>query len=1020
MCAQPSTSSPSRPKCRVQKALKDVFGFNSFRSDLQENATRAVVKGDRDVFVCMPTGAGKSLCYQLPAVLAVGITVVISPLIALIQDQVDHLLALKIKACSLNSKLPTQERVKIQQDLENEQPQTKLLYITPEMASSASFQPTLTSLLSRGLLSYLIIDEAHCVSDWGHDFRPDYMRLGSLRARIPQTPCVALTATATKQVQDDIMASLKLRQPVAAFKTPCFRFNLFYDVQIKELLPDPYVNLKDFCLKALGDKTPQGGFSGCGIVYCRTRDACEEVAIQLSKRGVKSKAYHAGLKPGDRVSVQNEWMEEAVPVIVATISFGMGVDKANVRFVAHWNIAKSMAGYYQESGRAGRDGQQAYCRLYYSRTDRDQISFLIRKEIAKAQAKRGDTKASDKAAMAGFETIVNFCESLGCRHAAIAAFFGDKKPQCNKACDCCKNPQAAKRQLEHLEGLIQGGRSRTCIQQPAGPSGLFSYNPELYEGGKKSYGFASCDDGQEEGGHEENSEDRKREWNSFYRKQMKLRKVRDDDCRLKEADSDKIPKLTVKVSFSINGFDVVSFAVDLEYEVFRISKMSNLYKAAVLKKVGEINKASKEGELHAAFGSNGSDQQTEEKEDLSDCGFVSALQMHGVKRKRVGLPSSFHAASDVLGSAKEEDVPLLSCPGSSHAPTPNTAEDTSDSTGCATLDSPIKKEESGSKKVKMSKKKKELVMAAKKESQNISKFFSSPTKTKNVHDKTTTTTTTGGTDRPSSSETLETQEQQTAGSNVLNGLQAESRGSSGRSSDPQAPRNTKHPRSSPETQPGEANSLSRDSMCVESAEPRDTSNIKDVPLQHQELPDYPLPLQALHGTETFSSNVQEHRNTSSSLESENSRSVRNPGEPALKKARRDEKASSILSHPEKGVSGQGKKKVTFDPSLNKEDKEGTAKILQPPPGNKVVSLKETADIVVKYLTPFFRDGKFASKDLFKGFARQLSHFLAGENKTPMRKEVKEEAQRLIKKFFKNRKSCQSEQDWEELLRNTST
>uniref|UniRef100_A0A8C5WKX8 ATP-dependent DNA helicase n=1 Tax=Leptobrachium leishanense TaxID=445787 RepID=A0A8C5WKX8_9ANUR len=906
MCAQPSTSSPSRPKCRVQKALKDVFGFNSFRSDLQENATRAVVKGDRDVFVCMPTGAGKSLCYQLPAVLAVGITVVISPLIALIQDQVDHLLALKIKACSLNSKLPTQERVKIQQDLENEQPQTKLLYITPEMASSASFQPTLTSLLSRGLLSYLIIDEAHCVSDWGHDFRPDYMRLGSLRARIPQTPCVALTATATKQVQDDIMASLKLRQPVAAFKTPCFRFNLFYDVQIKELLPDPYVNLKDFCLKALGDKTPQGGFSGCGIVYCRTRDACEEVAIQLSKRGVKSKAYHAGLKPGDRVSVQNEWMEEAVPVIVATISFGMGVDKANVRFVAHWNIAKSMAGYYQESGRAGRDGQQAYCRLYYSRTDRDQISFLIRKEIAKAQAKRGDTKASDKAAMAGFETIVNFCESLGCRHAAIAAFFGDKKPQCNKACDCCKNPQAAKRQLEHLEGLIQGGRSRTCIQQPAGPSGLFSYNPELYEGGKKSYGFASCDDGQEEGGHEENSEDRKREWNSFYRKQMKLRKTLElpvsiylvytlflyNCIRCKNMNS-----LFIRFMSPPGSFDVVSFAVDLEYEVFRISKMSNLYKAAVLKKVRRME----DGLLCAT-------------DKLSYLSFsLTHLFSIQVKRKRVGLPSSFHAASDVLGSAKEEDVPLLSCPGSSHAPTPNTAEDTSDSTGCATLDSPIKKEESGSKKVKMSKKKKELVMAAKKESQNISKFFSSPTKTKNVHDKTTTTTTTGGTDRPSSSETLETQEQQTAGSNVLNGLQAESRGSSGRSSDPQAPRNTKHPRSSPETQPGEANSLSRDSMCVESAEPRDTSNIKDVPLQHQELPDYPLPLQALHGTETFSSN-----------------------------------------------------------------------------------------------------------DLFKGFARQLSHFLAGENKTPMRKEVKEEAQRLIKKFFKNRKSCQSEQDWEELLRNTST
>ncbi|CAJ0955657.1 unnamed protein product [Ranitomeya imitator] len=407
-----ASSSSTSSKCRILSTLKKVFEFNTFRSDLQENATRTVVKGDKDVFVCMPTGAGKSLCYQLPAVLAAGITIVISPLIALIQDQVDHLISLKIKACSLNSKLPVADRRKILQDLESESPKIKLLYITPEMAAASSFQPTLNMLLSRGLLSYLIIDEAHCVSEWGHDFRPDYQRLGTLRSRLPQTPCVALTATATKQVQDDIIASLKLRQPIEMFKTPCFRVNLFYDIQLKELLGDPYGNLKDFCLKALGGKET---IRGCGIIYCRTREACEEVAIQMSKRGVPSKAYHAGLKAADRVSIQNEWMEEAVPVIVATISFGMGVDKANVRFVAHWNIAKSMAAYYQESGRAGRDGKQSFCRLYYSRTDRDQVSFLIKKEITQSQAKRGGVKASDKASMAGFEAMVNFCEELGFR-----------------------------------------------------------------------------------------------------------------------------------------------------------------------------------------------------------------------------------------------------------------------------------------------------------------------------------------------------------------------------------------------------------------------------------------------------------------------------------------------------------------------------------------------------------------------------------------------------------------------------
>lgn len=234
----------------LKQALKTHFGFDSFRSKLQEDVVKAVHRGDRDVFVCMPTGAGKSLCYQLPAVLAEGITLVISPLIALIQDQVDHLKELNIPACSINSKLLANERRLILADLGSSNPKLKLLYITPEMVASPSFHPCLMDLCSRGLLSYLAVDEAHCVSQWGHDFRPDYLKLGELRARLQGVPCLALTATAPKNVQEDIIQSLKLSSPLS-FLTPVFRSNLHYDVIFRELLPNPYVHLHAFIKKTL-------------------------------------------------------------------------------------------------------------------------------------------------------------------------------------------------------------------------------------------------------------------------------------------------------------------------------------------------------------------------------------------------------------------------------------------------------------------------------------------------------------------------------------------------------------------------------------------------------------------------------------------------------------------------------------------------------------------------------------------------------------------------------------------------
>ncbi|XP_045155734.1 ATP-dependent DNA helicase Q5 isoform X2 [Echinops telfairi] len=934
------SSLPVGPERRVRSTLKKVFGFDSFKTPLQESATMAVVKGDKDVFVCMPTGAGKSLCYQLPALLAKGITIVISPLIALIQDQMDHLLALKVPVRSLNSKLSAQEKKELLSDLQQEKPQTKLLYITPEMAAAASFQPTLDSLLSRQLLSCLVVDEAHCVSQWGHDFRPDYLRLGTLRSRLSRAPCVALTATATPQVQEDVFAALHLKPPVATFKTPCFRSNLFYDVQFKELLSDPYENLKDFCLKALGQKADKG-VSGCGIVYCRTRQACDQLAIELSYRGVSAKAYHAGLKTPERTLVQNEWMEEKVPVIVATISFGMGVDKANVRFVAHWNIAKSMAGYYQESGRAGRDGKPAWCRLYYSRSDRDQVSFLIRKEVATLQEKRGN-KASDRAAIAAFDALVAFCEELGCRHAAIAKYFGDAPPACPRGCDHCQNPTAVQRQLDSLGRSASW--SRTCIRPSTSGNG---FDPELYEGGRRGHGgFSRYDEDSGGSGDEAQDQARKREWSVFYQKQMGLRKAKgpeveefmppDDDCPLKEAASRKIPRLTVKarehclrlLEEALSGNHpatsaseraaIQARAVALEHQAFRNAKVANLYKASVLKKVAEIHKATKEGQLYDSMGGRAESSEAQAGPPApSEHDILPASQVYSLKAKRVGagFPKGsclFQTATELMertlaersgppllpGDPEESPPQMHSCREEGRAEMQGADPRGGDEHGWS---SPEKAKHSSrsspAAKARARWKQQLLAEAARKDSQSIARFC------RRLESTPGTLPTPLSTEEPSG--------------------ERPSTHPHGDQTPPQETQNGKRPR----PQQDSAESLAQKRPCP-SAQP------------------------------------------CVSTEAVGSSSAGDPDD----------------MHP-----------AAREPS----------QLLAPS-----ISLKEAASTVVKCLTPFYKQGKFASKELFKGFARHLSHLLTQE--ASPQGNVAEAACSLIRQFFHGRHRCESTTDWQGL------
>ncbi|THD19397.1 Recq helicase 5 [Fasciola hepatica] len=411
---------------RLAELMKTVFKLNSFKSELQEQAIRYVALRKSDVFISMPTGSGKSLCFQLPAVYAGGVAIVISPLLALIQDQLTHLHKLRISAATINSRLTDKQRKDLISRLINSSVMKnglpKLLYVTPEQLQTNAFSSLAKKLYTDGSLSYFVVDEAHCVSEWGHDFRPAYLHLGKARkALFPSVPCIALTATATSRVQTDIIKNLQLgtghdnkqaSPGLKEFKCGVFRKNLFYDVVFADLLENPYDEVFRFaasCLSWDGSAYTEWKSLGSGIIYCRTRFECETMASRLSSQGLPTRAYHAGLKKEDRENVQSDWSSGTVPVVAATISFGMGVDKPNVRFVFHWTIPKSIAAYYQESGRAGRDGLPSHCRIYCLTQERNAVLFLTSQQNQRGASQKSNNTENRKLDL---NKMISYVESV--------------------------------------------------------------------------------------------------------------------------------------------------------------------------------------------------------------------------------------------------------------------------------------------------------------------------------------------------------------------------------------------------------------------------------------------------------------------------------------------------------------------------------------------------------------------------------------------------------------------------------
>ncbi len=470
-----SATSAAAPPSTAAEILAHVFGYTAFRGEQQEIIEH--VAGGGDALVLMPTGGGKSLCFQIPALLRTGTAIVVSPLIALMQDQVSALVEAGVRAACLNSSLDFEQARAVERALQDAE--FDLLYIAPERLMTPRFLDQLDHLRDTGQLALFAIDEAHCVSQWGHDFRPEYLQLSILPERYPAIPRIALTATADRETREEIAERLRLGQArrfIASFDRP----NIGYTIVDK-------TDARRQLLNFIREECP----AESGIVYCLSRRRVEETASWLQEQGVAALPYHAGLAQELRAANQARFLREDGLVMVATIAFGMGIDKPDVRFVAHIDLPRSIEGYYQETGRAGRDGLPAQAWMAWGAQDAVQQRRMIDESDAEDEFKRRARHRLD--------VLVGLAEAVSCRRQNLLAYFGEDSPPCGN-CDNCRNPpqtwdatEAARKALScvyrtgqrygsgHLIDILRGELTAKVIERGHAEISTFGIGSELDE-----------------------------------------------------------------------------------------------------------------------------------------------------------------------------------------------------------------------------------------------------------------------------------------------------------------------------------------------------------------------------------------------------------------------------------------------------------------------------------------------------------------------------------------------------------